>query len=434
MFFIENSLSYDMMRLNNLGILLLIITTVNGVLRAQNVIPNPGFEESTNGKVNHWVQPKGTFYHYSSKMVLINGVPTLESTNALHIGNTSVGAEYMYVKLNTPLKKDVTYCAKMKVKMPSLNKSEGVIVESLGWSWVDEEPDISGRTFLYQTPSISFPLTNLNIYDDFVELSQVYTAVGGEQILVIGKFFEKADYSSNLAVREILSELRTTYNVVKLQLADSFNRLYPQLPDHTKIKSKRKVRKLFNEFDKEVSDILMQKKRVDDSLIMVYQPKIDSLNKLLSGSNKTVDILTYFDDFCLSPIISNRECNCDTKHNAAQFVLGETYRLNGVSFETDKFDLSVEAMNELDVLFLVLKNNPNFKVKILGHTDNTANNNYNLKLSENRSKACANYLMRKGISANRVSWSGLGSTKPLVSNDTEEGRDTNRRVEFVLDK
>ncbi len=93
----------------------------------------------------------------------------------------------------------------------------------------------------------------------------------------------------------------------------------------------------------------MQKKRVDDSLMMVYQPKIDSLNKLLLESNKTVDILAYFDDFCLSPIISNRECNCDTKHNAAQFVLGETYRLNGVNFETDKFDLSVEAMNELDV-------------------------------------------------------------------------------------
>lgn len=400
---------------------------------AQNLIPNPGFEESTNGRVNLWVQPQGAFYHYTSRMVVVGGVPTLESTNALHVGNTSGGAEYMYVRLNTQLQKGVSYCAKMKVKMPSLNKSEAKIIESLGWCWFEEEPNVSARTFLYQTPSIIFPLTNTNVYDDFVELTQTYIAKGGERILVIGKFFLKNDITSLEATKNTLAEYKTTYNVTKQQIADSFIRLYPPLPDYTKIRSERKARKLFKKIDEKILTLSNQKKLIDDSLMLVYQPTIDSLHKQISESTQTVDILTYFDDLCLSPIMNNKKCTCHVKSITSEFIVGETYRLNAVNFETNNFNLSVEAMRELDGLFLVLQKNPNFKVSILGHTDNTASDGHNFKLSENRSKACADYLIEKGIGANRVTWKGLGASKPLVDNNNEEGRATNRRVEFVLE-
>lgn len=414
-------------------LLILVVVCSNSNLCAQNLIPNPGFEESTNGRVNLWIQPQGEYYHYSSNLFIIDGAPTLVSTNALHIGNTLRGTEYMYIRLTKPLKKGVTYCAKMKVKMPSLNKSEAEVIKSLGWSWFDEEPDVVTRTFLNQIPDIDFTVAGLNIYDDFIELSQPYTAVGGEQLLVIGKFFGNVDHNSIDAAKAMLFEWQATYAQIKQQSADSFMQLYPPLPDYTQIKSERKIRKLFAGITSQISAISYQKQLFDDSLKMVYQPTIDSLNALLFKSVKPVDILTYFDDFCLTPQTINGSCACSDKPQVGAFALGETYRLNGVNFETDKYNLNREAMHELDILLALLIKNPTFKVSILGHTDNRAKDDYNQKLSENRSKACADYLIAKGVVANRVSWQGFGASKPLASNDSEEGQAINRRVEFVLD-
>ena len=414
-------------------LLILVVVSSNTNLRAQNLIPNPGFEESTNGRVNLWIQPQGEYYHYSTNLFVVDGIPTLVSTNALHIGNTLRGTEYMYVRLNQPLKKGVTYCAKMKVKMPSLNKSEAQIIQSLGWCWFDEEPNVVTRTFLNKIPDIDFAVAGLNVYDDFVELVQSYTAVGGEQLLVIGKFFGSADHNSIDAAKAQLFELESTYAQIKQQSADSFMHLYPPLPDYTQIKSERKIRKLFAGITSQISAISYQKQLFDDSLKLVYQPSIDSLNALLFKSIKVVDILTYFDDFCLAPLAKNGSCGCSNKAQVGAFALGETYRLNGVNFETDKYNLNNEAMHELDILLTLLIQNPTFKVNILGHTDNRAKDDYNQKLSENRSKACADYLIARGVAASRVSWQGFGASKPLASNDSEEGQAINRRVEFVLD-
>lgn len=400
---------------------------------AQNLIPNPGFEESTNGRVNLWIQPQGAYYHYSSNLFIIDGAPTLVSSNALHIGNTIRGTEYMYIKLNTPLKPGVIYCAKMKVKMPSLNKSEAEVIESLGWSWFDEEPIVIARTFLNQIPAITFPIAHLNVYDDFVELSQKYTAFGGEQLLVIGKFFGSTDGNSIDATKTNLFDWQSNYDKIKKQSADSFMQLYPPLPDYTQLKSERKIRKLFAGISNQISAISYQKQLFDDSLKMVYQPTIDSLNTYLFKTTKSVDILTYFDDFCLTPQTKNGNCGCSDKPQVGTFAIGETYRLNGVNFETDRYNLNSEAMRELDILLSLLIQNPTFKVSIFGHTDNRAKDEYNQKLAENRSKACADYLVRKGVSASRVSWRGFGASKPLASNDSEEGQAINRRVEFVLD-
>jgi outer membrane protein OmpA-like peptidoglycan-associated protein len=99
-------------------------------------------------------------------------------------------------------------------------------------------------------------------------------------------------------------------------------------------------------------------------------------------------------------------------------------------FETEKWEIRPEAYPNLDRMASVLKTCPSVKLEIQGHTDNRGSEDFNKLLSENRAKAVKDYLVRKGIQEDRLTAVGYGSTKPLASNDTPEGRAQNRRVEI----
>jgi outer membrane protein OmpA-like peptidoglycan-associated protein len=88
----------------------------------------------------------------------------------------------------------------------------------------------------------------------------------------------------------------------------------------------------------------------------------------------------------------------------------------------------------LDKLITNLKEHPKYKVRITGHTDNFGSETHNLPLSIERAKSVANYLTGNGIEEERVQYTGVGSTQPVADNETKEGRDQNRRVEFILSK
>ena len=80
----------------------------------------------------------------------------------------------------------------------------------------------------------------------------------------------------------------------------------------------------------------------------------------------------------------------------------------------------------------LLKDNPTVKIEISGHTDNVGKPSDNLTLSNNRAKSVVNYLITKGISAQRLVAKGYGETKPVADNKTEEGRAKNRRTELKV--
>ncbi len=112
--------------------------------------------------------------------------------------------------------------------------------------------------------------------------------------------------------------------------------------------------------------------------------------------------------------------------------LGENVVLNNIFFDTDKWELKPESEVELKKLVVLLKDNPNMKIEIAGHTDNIGSREHNLTLSENRAKAVCDYLVSKGISRGRLTYKGYGFDKPIGTNDTEEGRALNRRTEFTI--
>jgi OmpA-OmpF porin, OOP family len=113
---------------------------------------------------------------------------------------------------------------------------------------------------------------------------------------------------------------------------------------------------------------------------------------------------------------------------------GETVRLNNIFFETAKADLRPESFTELDRVVTMLNQNPNMEILIGGHTDNVGSPASNVQLSAARASAVDVYLVSKGISNTRLRTKGYGESKPVATNDTEAGRQQNRRVEFTIVK
>jgi outer membrane protein OmpA-like peptidoglycan-associated protein len=99
-------------------------------------------------------------------------------------------------------------------------------------------------------------------------------------------------------------------------------------------------------------------------------------------------------------------------------------------FDTDKHHLKPESVLELARLVDVLKQNPEIRIEIIGHTDNTGSESYNQPLSERRAKSVYDFLIGQGIAANRLQHTGHGLSRPIAPNDSVFGRSQNRRVEI----
>ena len=106
--------------------------------------------------------------------------------------------------------------------------------------------------------------------------------------------------------------------------------------------------------------------------------------------------------------------------------------MNNIFFNTGKSDLLPESYPELNRLVKFLNENPNITVKILGHTDNVGKRDDNLILSNARAESVKNYVISQGINKNRITTEGFGPDRPIATNDTQEGRALNRRVEFQI--
>lgn len=111
---------------------------------------------------------------------------------------------------------------------------------------------------------------------------------------------------------------------------------------------------------------------------------------------------------------------------------GSVAILNNIFFEFDKYDLQEKSKTELQEIIRFLNNNPTLKVEIGGHTDNVGTSDYNQQLSEKRAKSVYEYLLKAGVAKTRLFSKGYGSKMPIIENNSEENRQTNRRIEFKI--
>ncbi|MEO1514476.1 MAG: OmpA family protein [Bacteroidota bacterium] len=134
------------------------------------------------------------------------------------------------------------------------------------------------------------------------------------------------------------------------------------------------------------------------------------------------------DDVLLRPVGKSFSVSLRTE----EFEKGEAITLDNIFFAHDESELLPASFPQLDELVRVLQEQSELSIKVCGHTDNSGQAEYNLVLSEKRAAAVADYLAQKGISKKRLQLQGFGDSQPVADNDTEEGRQANRRVTFVV--
>lgn len=159
----------------------------------------------------------------------------------------------------------------------------------------------------------------------------------------------------------------------------------------------------------------------------------DSLTRLLPGAYYYIDDVTVQCLNCPPPVAD--DLNVDSTYLTEEqpaFTVGSTFVLKDIYFEFDKSTILQQSYFELKSLISLLETYPQMHIEIRGHTDGKGSDSYNLRLSENRAKAVADYLISKGVSEKRLQHKGYGKSLPIDSNDTEEGRANNRRVEFKI--
>ena len=132
------------------------------------------------------------------------------------------------------------------------------------------------------------------------------------------------------------------------------------------------------------------------------------------------------------------EKNVDLK----KVEVGEVIVLRNIFFDLNKYSLRPESQNELNRLTKLLQDNPSIRIQISGHTDSRGSASYNKELSHNRAKAVVDYLVEKGINANRLEYQGYGKEQPMITDveiaklrlpqDKEDAHQSNRRTEFKI--
>ena len=107
--------------------------------------------------------------------------------------------------------------------------------------------------------------------------------------------------------------------------------------------------------------------------------------------------------------------------------------LDRVFFKTNKAVIRNVSFELLDNVAMVINNHPEIaQIRVEGHTDGRGSDAYNKKLSQSRAESVVRYLIRKGAKKSRLVAKGFGEVKPIESNESDEGRTANRRVEFVI--
>lgn len=142
----------------------------------------------------------------------------------------------------------------------------------------------------------------------------------------------------------------------------------------------------------------------------------------------------YIDAVSLWPVdsLGNKIHLYEKEEELDTLYQGESMVLKHIYFNVGESTLLPESYPYLDKIVQTLQEKPKIDIEISGHTDNTGIEKDNMQLSRARAKAVVDYLIKQGIKQDRLSYKGLGSSQPIETNTTEEGRAENRRVEITI--
>jgi OOP family OmpA-OmpF porin len=377
---------------------LLIIVTLRG--HSQNLVINPGFEYyhctdwyiSSIELCNDWMTPSfqtPDYFNNACSEYRTSIIPDLYwwGSQFPRTGNAYMGiiayrpnggdsetiiCEYIEGKLLKPLEQGVRYTVKLNI---SLAECSRISLKNIGLYFSEKMiKERSSNPFKFD-PQVTF-LSSVADTANWITLSETYTAKGNEKYLMIGCFD----------------------NGKKIK----YKKVYPS----KKIRGPREEAYYF------IDDVSVVEEGTDD-----YEPKREIDTPLITKT--PIDMVID---------------KVKIKNEPTEPVIGVPVILKNIFFEIGEFRLLPSSFEALDNLFLLLKTHADISIIINGYTDNIGTEKNNITLSLNRSKAVFDYLTEKGIDPSRIGYAGYGDKNPILPNTTEDGREKNRRVEFILSK
>ncbi|HEU4718713.1 MAG TPA: OmpA family protein [Bacteroidia bacterium] len=262
-----------------------------------------------------------------------------------------------------------------------------------------------------------------------VSLGQPINTTGDDLFFVLTASGKKAYYSCNAQAdnkgKRDLYEI--TFTPVDKKVADRGPRLTLLKGVITDSLTHQPLQATIQVFDNEKNELVAQVNSNSASgQYLLSLPSGKNYNITVSANN----YLFHSENFNIPDTSSYHEVQ---KNIAMQKIeVGNKMVLNNIFFDYNKATLRPESYAELNNLVNLMKANPTLEIEISGHTDNRGTADYNKKLSQDRAKAVVDYLVSQGIDEKRLTYVGYGFDKPIATNDTDEGRQLNRRVEFKV--
>lgn len=352
-----------------------------------------------------WMQPINQYYHWESNEHSAGRSHSGEFYNGICMYNWHP-CEYLHIKLSEPLEKDSTYHMGLWYRIASFKAKGHEMFYKLGAQLTDKRINTTRRFVINEIPQILLQLPDTTNKLDWNFTENTFVAKGNEEYLTLG-YFPGLYFS-----KEEMTEYVAPTDSSIIALAES-----------SQGKKKKKKKNKFKEKD------LAEFRRMINQ-----KTKSESGSPRSNQSNGRFTLRYYFDDICLSKINSKGIFNCDIDEEAsyAKVTKDQTFRLNRVYFSSGEATLIDSSFYELDRLAFFLEFKPEVRINIIGHTDDIGKENENLKLSEKRAESVRNYLVQKGLEEIRISYEGKGESEPKTGNDTAQGRQINRRVEFKI--
>ena len=405
----------------------------NQLLFAQNLIPFGHFEGETYQVTEQWKQPAGEYFHYQiggndfiaprsgvacNGVCLIGGAPT----------------EYLQVALSEVLQAGETYQLSFYARGYSLRFINPEKLDSVGVLFCKGPRNINTRTEIHLNPQVKFQFDITKPFAEWQEFTFTYVADGGEDHMVLGRFYQVSETDNKLlqAVEEELESLNNNfYAAAKSEMNETYSVAVPgmKVSKRQRKKEEAQVKKQLIRYRTYTSE----KKRLESKLVQIYK-QYQGL-----GNGQTYQVRLYFDDFCLSPAEEDcpqlplfKQDEKQAKGFEETLQIGDTIVLNNVYFDLDEAILLEESYSELNLLNDILVAHPTMEISIEGHTDNQGESDYNKVLSTERAMAVKDYLIEVGINESRLFSRGFGENKPIETNNTEQGRAKNRRVEVII--
>lgn len=434
----------------------------------KNLVINPGFEkydqcpqDYTPENLSHklipgWSYPTRATPDYFNRCSPRNvSVPkNFAGESEPHSGDGYVGAilsgteesyrEYIQGSLSTPLVKSQQYCIRFYYKLASYSRF-AVDQMSLYFSDVEVKNDINVN--LSYTPQITNKVgLFLDNIDDWEEFCTVYTATGNERYFIIGNF-KNYDNTNYVVTDKNVVNLRNKayayyyYDDVIISPLDNCLNCPCVLHDFESRVIETQYTGGQNPMTGKV-DKIINDGRIRIGLLGGTPPYLVEWNNKMTGlelKNLTAGRYIYMarDHYnCLSsdtvvftePVIVKDEFMEGLK----DIDEGSAIVLENIFFEFNKTDLLPASYPELNKVAQFMIEEDIKRIEISGHTDNEGSDSYNQKLSEGRATSVMNYLISQGVKPERMRAVGYGESRPIDTNQTEEGRAQNRRVEFML--